>query len=133
MYLHRFPEIKPGFLNISQFCHSRVDMRLLHGRYSLLRAVLTGSHFSASLSPLEHTEDTIPEEYIVVFKKEANEVQSKLTSIVTVCYFTTSQSVQEHMDSLNDMLTALSNSSYSIKRKYHIGSFRGYCARMDDQ
>ena len=31
------PEIKPGFLNISQFCHSRVDMQLLHGRYSLFR------------------------------------------------------------------------------------------------
>ena len=33
MNLHRFPEIKPGFLNISLFCHSRVNMQLLHGRY----------------------------------------------------------------------------------------------------
>ena len=91
------------------------------------------SFFSAPLIPLERTEDTIPEEYIVVFKKDANEVQSKLTNIVSVCYFTASQSVEDHMDSLNEMLTALSDSSYSIKGKYHVGSFRGYCARMDDQ
>ena len=101
----------------------------------MLSAVLSErfSFFSASLSPLEHTEHTIPEEYIVVFKEDANHVHGKLTNNITVCYFPASQSVEDHMNSLNDMLTALYNSSYRIMHKYHIGSFRGYSARMDDQ
>ena len=42
--------------------------------------------------------------------------------------------VEEHMTSLNDMLTGLSNSShYTVKHKYHIGNFRGYSVRMDDK
>ena len=47
----------------------------------------------ASLSPLEHTEHTIPEEYIVVFKKDAKEVhsehvQAKHTAVQLCGHFT---------------------------------------------
>ena len=41
--------------------------------------------------------------------------------------------VEEHMTSLNDMLTALTDSSYTVMHKYHLGNFRGYAARMDDK
>ena len=68
--------------------------------------------------------ETIPEQYIVVFKP-------KLTS----------QQVSDHYDDINNMVSngedglktrAADSSTYGINSKYKIGSFRGYSGKFSE-